>query len=88
MLGVGLGAERGHRYSKEPYRGEGLAQAFEDLDSAGFAGAVGAEEAEDFTGFYFEIDTADGGDFSVALVEGFHEYGALRIHRGRLSGKE
>ncbi len=31
VLGVGTGEEKGHRYSKEPYRGEGLADAFEAL---------------------------------------------------------
>lgn len=31
VTGVGLGAERGHRYSAEPYRGEGLVQAFRAL---------------------------------------------------------
>jgi 3-oxoacyl-[acyl-carrier-protein] synthase I len=28
ITGVGLGSEKGHRYSKEPYRGDGLADAF------------------------------------------------------------
>lgn len=31
VLAVGTGAEKGHRYSKEPYRGDGLAEAFEAL---------------------------------------------------------
>jgi 3-oxoacyl-[acyl-carrier-protein] synthase-1 len=31
VTGVGLGTERGHRYSKEPYRGDGLAEAFQAL---------------------------------------------------------
>lgn len=31
IVGVGTGMEKGHRYSKEPYRGDGLAEAFEDL---------------------------------------------------------
>lgn len=31
ITGVGVGSERGHRSSKEPYRGEGLAEAFQVL---------------------------------------------------------
>jgi 3-oxoacyl-[acyl-carrier-protein] synthase I len=31
VAGVGLGTERGHRYSSEPYRGDGLAEAFRNL---------------------------------------------------------
>ena len=31
LIGVGLGKEKGHRYSKEPYRGDGLAEAFAEL---------------------------------------------------------
>lgn len=31
VLGVGTGNERGHRYSKEPYRGDGLSEAFDAL---------------------------------------------------------
>ncbi len=31
VTGVGLGVEKGHRYSPEPYRGDGLAQAFRAL---------------------------------------------------------
>lgn len=31
ILGVGTGQEEGHRYSEKPYRGEGLAQAFQHL---------------------------------------------------------
>ncbi len=34
IAGVGLGGERGHRHSKEPYLGEGLAQAFQALFAA------------------------------------------------------
>lgn len=31
LLGVGVGKEEGHLYSEAPYRGEGLAQAFQQL---------------------------------------------------------
>lgn len=31
VLAVGTGEEKGHRYSREPYRGDGLAEAFEAL---------------------------------------------------------
>ncbi len=31
VMGVGVGLEKGHRYSSEPYRGDGLADAFEAL---------------------------------------------------------
>lgn len=31
VVGVGLGSETGHRYSSEPYRGDGLDAAFKDL---------------------------------------------------------
>ena len=31
VIGVGVGKEKGHRYSEEPYRGDGLAEAFADL---------------------------------------------------------
>ena len=31
LVGVGLGVEPGHRYSEEPYRGDGLADAFRSL---------------------------------------------------------
>jgi 3-oxoacyl-[acyl-carrier-protein] synthase-1 len=31
VIGVGVGNEKGHRYSEEPYRGDGLAEAFADL---------------------------------------------------------
>ncbi len=34
VLGVGKGEEKGHRSSKEPYRGDGLAAAFEALFTA------------------------------------------------------
>jgi len=31
VMGVGVGNEKAHRYSQEPYRGDGLAEAFADL---------------------------------------------------------
>ncbi len=34
VTGVGIGTEKGHRYSKEPYRGDGLAEAFQALFAA------------------------------------------------------
>src|ERR1017187_6322909 len=48
------------------------AQAFEDFDSGGLTGAIGAEQAEDFAGAHFEIDALDGRKTAVALAEGFH----------------
>ena len=48
------------------------AQAFEDFDGGGFAGAVGAEQAEDFAFFDGEADAADGFDVAVALDEIFY----------------
>ena len=48
------------------------AQAFQDFDGGGLAGAVGAEQAEDFAGAHFEIDALDGGEAAVALFESFY----------------
>ena len=53
------------------------AQALQNFDGGGFAGAVGAEQAEDFAGAHFEIDALDGRKSGVALGEGFHLYGIV-----------
>ncbi len=42
--------------------GAGSEEAGEHLDGGGFAGAVGAEEAEELAGFDREIDVIDGGE--------------------------
>ena len=49
-----------------------IAEAFEDFDGGGFAGAVGAEEAEDFAFVDAEADAADGFEIAVALDEIFY----------------
>ena len=40
--------------------GIGSTQAFEDFHGGGFAGSVGAQQAEDFAFFYGKADAADG----------------------------
>jgi len=52
----------------------GVAQTFEDFDSAGFTGTIGAEEAEDFSLVDVETDAADGFDVAIALDEIFDSY--------------
>jgi hypothetical protein len=47
----------------------GIAQAFEDFDGSGFAGAIGAEQAKDFAFVNAEADAAHG--LHVAVM--FHE---------------
>ena len=49
----------------------GIAQAFQDFDSAGLAGAVRAEQAEDFAFADTKADAANGFDVAVALGEIF-----------------
>ncbi len=44
-----------------------IAEAFENFDRGGFAGAVGAEETEDFAFVDAEADAADGFEFAVTL---------------------
>jgi hypothetical protein len=53
------------------------AQPFEDFDGGSLAGAIGAEQAEDFAGAHFEIDALDGRKAAVALAEGFHLDGVV-----------
>jgi hypothetical protein len=48
------------------------AEAFEDLDRGGLARAVRSEEAEDFAGADFEVDSFDGSEIGIALVESFY----------------
>src|SRR5687767_993395 len=43
------------------------AQALEDLDGRGLAGAVGAQQAEDLARSDVEVDAGDGLDVAVAL---------------------
>ena len=49
----------------------GIAQAFQNFDSAGLAGAVRAEQAEDFAFADAKADAANGFDVAVALDEIF-----------------
>jgi hypothetical protein len=53
----------------------GVEEPEEHLDGGGFAGAVGSEEAEDFTAADFEIDIIDGAGFGTApeVLEDFGE---------------
>ena len=70
------------------------AQALEDFDGGGFAGAVGAEQAEDFAGAHFEIDAFDGLERAVGLFEAFYLNGMIhgrvqsltRVRAGRRKG--
>ena len=45
--------------------GSGFEQAFENFDGGGFAGAVGAEQAEAFAFVDLQIEAAQGFDFGV-----------------------
>jgi hypothetical protein len=47
----------------------GIAQAFEDFDGGGLAGAVGAEQAEDFAFCDAEAHAAHGVHIAVVLDE-------------------
>ena len=59
----------------------GLEQAGEDLDRGGFAGAVGAEIADDLAGMDGEGDVFDGGQAAVAFGDVLElEYGAVLLH--------
>jgi len=49
----------------------GIAQAFQDFDSAGLAGTVRAEQAEHFAFADTKADAANGFDVTVALDEIF-----------------
>src|SRR5256885_9813879 len=49
----------------------GIAQAFQNFDSAGLAGAVGPKQAEDFAFADAKADAANGFDVTVALDEIF-----------------
>jgi len=48
-----------------------IAQAFENFDGGGLAGAVGSEQAENLAFFHIEADAADGFDVAVTLHEVF-----------------
>src|SRR5207253_2155723 len=53
-------------------------ETFEDLDGSGFAGAVGAEQAEDLAGSDLEVNTADGVDVAVGFAQAAHgDYGSV-----------
>ena len=52
--------------------GIGSTQAFEDFHGGGFAGSVGAQQAEDFAFFYGKADAADGLHVAVAFYEIFN----------------
>ncbi len=62
------------------------AQAFEDLDGAGFAGAVGAEQAEDFARAHFEIDALHGGERAVGFFEPLNLNGIIHGREQCLTG--
>lgn len=47
--------------------------AADEGDGGGFAGAVGAEEGEDFRGGDFDGEVVDGGFCCFAVAEGFGE---------------
>ena len=68
LAGLDLGVAAEHADASAGAR----AQSLEDFDGGGLAGAVGAEQAEDFAGAHFEIDALDGREAAVALGEGFH----------------
>ena len=61
-LDVGIEAEDG-----DAAAGAG-AEAFEDFDGAGFAGAIGAEEAEDFACLDVEVNAFDGLEIAVGFL--------------------
>src|SRR5258706_5324110 len=46
-----------------------LEDAHHGANRRGLASAVGAEEAEDFSSLYFEIQVIDGGEFAVVFAE-------------------
>src|SRR5260370_4734298 len=48
-----------------------IAQAFENFDGGGLAGAVGSEQAENLAFFHIEAAAADGFDVAVTLHEVF-----------------
>ena len=59
----------------------GFHDTSQDLKGCGFAGTIGADEAEDFTASNAEINAADGFDLAVILAEltdgdGGHAIGA------------
>ena len=54
----------------------GMQQTAEDLEGGGFAGAVGAEEADDFAAVDLERDAVDGADEAVLAAEHAAERGA------------
>ena len=49
----------------------GLKQAGDDFDGGGFAGAVGADVADDLAGLETEADVLDGGNAAIAFGERF-----------------
>ena len=52
--------------------GIGIAQALQDLDGGGFASAIGAEQAKDFTFVNSEAEAAHGLHIAVVLHEIFY----------------
>ena len=53
-----------------------MQEAAEDFEGGGFAGAVGAEEADDFAAVDLEGDAVDGADEAVFAAEDAAEGGA------------
>jgi hypothetical protein len=62
-LPVGIEAENGN------FASAARAQAFQNLDRGGLAGAVGSEQAENFTGLDLEVDSFHGVDLTVGLLQ-------------------
>ena len=50
----------------------GVAEAFEDFNGSGFAGAIRPEQAENFSFFDVEADATNGFDVAIALDEILH----------------
>ena len=65
LLGLLVPLQAEHFDQARVGRGEALA----DLDGRGFTGAVGAEQAETFSGRHVEIQVVDGDDVLVRLAE-------------------
>jgi hypothetical protein len=67
--------------------GGGSEQAGEHLDGGGFACAVGAEEAEELTRGYGEVDVLNGGEVAEAAGETGGGDGGDHVREAYLKGK-
>ena len=68
--------------------GGGSEQAGEHLDGGGFAGAVGAEEAEELAGSDGEVDVLNGGEFAEAAGEAGGDDGRDHVGEAYLRAKK